>query len=590
MPRQPTTHRPRARRPLSVLLAAGLALGAPTATPEDPETVEVVVEGVDGQALKNVLLFLEIDDLDGQAAPSEARLHWLHGRAAEEIAQALEPFGYYAPDVESTLERSPGGWLARYRIDPGEPIPVTRLDVRIEGEGLDDPAVQRVVAGLALSEGAPLSHPDYEEAKRSLISVATSRGYFDARMLTSQIRIDLDAYTAAIVLHFDTGPRYRFGTVSFRQEELDPAFLRRYLSFEEGDPYRAGALLGLQSALADTDYFSRVEIDASPEDAKDHTIPVNVVLEPRKPLKLVAGAGFGTDTGARVKLGLERRRVNRKGHRYKVDLLLSQVKYSLTAEYMIPGKDPRSDQYVLRAGLSDEETEGKDSTKAVLGFSRRRQDGPWIKTLSLDFERETFRIGSTERTSTLLIPGIDWTRIDAENRLDVDKGSRLSLRLRGAYEGLLSDVSFLQPTVSTKWIRSFGERHRVLLRGDAGTTWVSGFDSLPSSLRYFAGGDQSVRGYALDSIGPRDAEDEVIGGRHLLVGSVEYEYAFRDKWSVAAFVDAGDAFDDVPEPKVGVGFGLRWQSPVGPIRVDLASGLNEPGDTIRLHLTIGPDL
>ena len=155
----------------------------------------------------------------------------------------------------------------------------------------------------------------------------------------------------------------------------------------------------------------------------------------------------------------------------------------------------------------------------------------------------------------------------------------------------MSDVSFLQAVVRGKYIRPLGADGRVLVRADLGTSLVSAFDQLPASVRFFTGGDTSVRGYELESIGPRNEEGDVIGGKNLAVGSIEYEHRIKDKWSVAAFVDAGDAFDtELPELRIGAGAGVRWQSPIGPVRVDLAHGFQEPGDLIRLHLIIGPDL
>jgi translocation and assembly module TamA len=333
-----------------------------------------------------------------------------------------------------------------------------------------------------------------------------------------------------------------------------------------------------------------VEVSATPDKAEDHVIPVDIYLEPRKRLKFTVGAGFGTDTGLRGKIGFEQRRANRLGHRYRLEALASQIKLGLNGEYIIPGSRPSTDRFVVRSSYIEEDSESIDSKTALIGVSRQRQDGLWLKNLSLDFQRETFSFDSDERTSILLMPSLVWTRVDVENRLDVTRGSRISLELRGAYEDLLSDVSFIQAAVRGKWIRPLGENGRLLLRGSVGTSLVSEFDDLPATVRFFAGGDRSVRGFELDEIGPRNEEGDVIGGRHLIVGSVEYEYRIRENWSIAAFVDSGTAFDDTPDFKTGVGAGVRWHSPVGPVRVDLASGLEEPGEIIRLHVTIGPDL
>jgi translocation and assembly module TamA len=230
---------------------------------------------------------------------------------------------------------------------------------------------------------------------------------------------------------------------------------------------------------------------------------------------------------------------------------------------------------------------------ASLGFSKQHQDGPWLKISSLRYLRENFDFnGTPQQTVGLLIPSLNWTYVKADDRLRPSDGGRLNLVLQGAYEPLLSDVSFLQAMALGKWIKRLSAKNRLILRGDAAMTWTSDFEKLPASLRFYAGGDNSVRGYKLDNIGPKNAQGNVIGGKNLLVGSLEYEHRVLEKWSIAGFVDSGDAFDQGnPKFKTGVGFGLRWLSPVGPVRVDLASGLSRPpGDTVRLHLTIGPDL
>ena len=165
------------------------------------------------------------------------------------------------------------------------------------------------------------------------------------------------------------------------------------------------------------------------------------------------------------------------------------------------------------------------------------------------------------------------------------------MNIRGAVETFLSDISFVQASVNAKFIRSFWENGRILVRGDLGITETSEFDRLPTSLRYFAGGDNSIRGFGYEDLGPRDEDGDVIGGKYLAVASVEYEHRIKEKWSVAGFVDAGNAFNSFSgDIEYGSGFGVRWLSPVGLIRVDLAMGLSEPDHPVRLHIVIGPDL
>ena len=568
------------------------ALPAATETRENG-TLTVTVEGVDGRLRDNVLALLELNRFAGQAAPDEARLRWLHGAAETQIREALQPFGYFDPTIESSLNRIPGGWEARYRIQPGRPVRITTLDVRILGEGRQDPAFQQAVANIPLAQGQALDQPKYEQFKQALETLATERGYFNARFTEHAIRVNPQTYEAAIHLHYDTGPRYRFGNITFKQDFLSPKLLNRYPRFKPGDPYNANDLLKLQGDLYSSPYFSQVQVNAPP-DAATETAPVDVELEPNKKRRFSAGAGYGTDTGARARLKVEQRWVNRQGHHYEAELQWSTVKSLVGVKYLIPGADPTTDEYSLTAGYIQQNYRQQDYEQFIIGGGWQRQDGKWLKNYSLSYQYEDFSVGDQPTTrSLLLIPGLNWTWVDADNRLFPTRGLLFGFELRGASTALLSDLDFVQGMLRLKGVYALNDTSRFIARGNAGATLISqGFEQLPTSLRFFTGGDASVRGYAFNSIGPTDDEGTVIGGKNLLVGSVEYEHRVWDGWSLAAFVDTGDAFDSgSPDLKTGVGVGLRWHSPVGPVRLDFASGLDRPpGDVFRFSFGIGPDL
>ena len=568
------------------------ALPAATETRENG-TLTVTVEGVDGPLRDNVLALLELNRFAGQAAPEEARLRWLHGNADTQIREALQPFGYFDPTIESSLNRIPGGWEARYRIQPGRPVRITTLDVRILGEGRQDPAFQQAVANIPLAQGQVLDQPRYEQFKQALETLATERGYFNARFTEHAIRVNPQTYEAAIHLHYDTGARYRFGNITFKQDFLSPKLLDRYPRFKPGDPYNANDLLKLQGDLYSSPYFSQVQVNAPP-DAATETAPVDVELEPNKKRRFSAGAGYGTDTGARARLKVEQRWVNRQGHHYEAELQWSTVKSLVGVKYLIPGADPTTDEYSLTAGYIQQNYRQQDYEQFIIGGGWQRQDGKWLKNYSLSYQYEDFSVGGQPTTSSqLLIPGLNWTWVDADNRLFPTRGLLFGFELRGASTALLSDLDFVQGMLRLKGVYALNDTSRFIARGNAGATLISqGFEQLPTSLRFFTGGDASVRGYAFNSIGPTDDEGTVIGGKNLLVGSVEYEHRVWDGWSLAAFVDTGDAFDGgSPDLKTGVGVGLRWHSPVGPVRLDFASGLDRPpGDVFRFSFGIGPDL
>ncbi len=565
------------------------ATGAPAAT----GTLAVLVEGVEGAPRDNILAFLDINRFAGKPAPEETELRWLHGNAERNIRDALQPFGYYEPAIESALNRVAAGWEARYRIQPGRAMRVAAVDIQVLGEGEQDPAFQKLLAALPVAKGQVLDQPKYEQLKLNLETLATERGYFDARFTEHAIEIDLQAYEAAVKLHYDTGKRYRFGDIAFKQDILSPKLLNRYPRFKPGDPYDANELLKLQSDLGGSPYFSQVQIDTS-QDTVTHTAPIDVQLTPNKKRKFSAGLGYGTDTGVRGKAKVEQRWINRQGHHYEAELQLSPIKSVLGFKYIIPGQDPTTDEYALTAGYTLQNYDDQDYERVALGGSWQRQDGKWLKNYNLSLQYEDYQIGDEPRsTSLLLIPGLNWTWIDADDRLYTTRGLLFGFELRGASTLLLSDINFVQGVLHLKWVRALNDDNRLIARGDLGATAIKeDFEDLPASLRFYTGGDASVRGYAYNKIGPTDDGGTVVGGKNLVVGSLEYEHRVWGDWSVAAFIDSGDAFDGAsPELKTGAGLGLRWRSPVGPVRIDFASGLDRPpGDAFRFSFSIGPDL
>lgn len=576
-----------------------LVLSLPTAVlaqEDNQPTVLVSIVGVQDQLLNNVQGFLPLYRFHNKESPSEGRLRFLHSQALEKIREALAPFGYYKPSMTPTLELVDGVWQATYDIDPGEPIPLQAVDIKVTGEAEDDAAFADAIQSSSLAAGEPLRHEDYESLKQRFQVLASERGYFDAQLKESKILINLKSYEAEVVLHFDSGVRYFLGEVIYNQDKpwLSNGMLDRYSEILPGQAFLAEDLQQLQSDLSNTEYYQEVTLDVSPENANTkNEIPVIVNLTARNPTRYSFGAGFGTDTGARVKAGVTKRRINEAGHHFTGEALISELRLGLAGEYIIPGSDPRADSWGIRGSIEDENSTTRNFTSASVGGFYRHRDGLWIKTYSLDYLVERFEVSGEEDTSELLIPSAEWTRTypqQLSERISPAYGTLLQLSVRGASGDVLSDTSFIQPMVSGKWIYSFSNETRVIARGAAGTTAVSDFDRLPSSLRFFTGGDKTIRGFGYNVVGP-GIGDDVVGGKNLLESSIEYEVPVSEKWSFAAFVDTGDAFDSKPDYKTGLGLGVRWRSPIGPVRVDFGHALESPpGRNLRLHLTIGSDL
>lgn len=570
------------RLPLAVLVALVLLPALAAAAP-----VRLELTGVDGAAAENIRAYLDTGaDLDTTLA---ART--FVGRSREQARRALEALGHYRAELDVSIERGEEAWVLRIDVAPGERVTVRRVDVRITGEAAADEAFRELRERLPLAEDAPLDHGAYERSKGALRNLALGRGYFDYRFTDARIAVNPGAGWAEITLVFDSGPRYRLGEVRFSESPFREQLLRRFVPFDAGDPYDAGAVAELNRRLLDSGYFENVVVSTRREEAEDLTIPVTAELTARPKTTVGTGLGFSTDEGPRFRLTGTRHYINDRGHSLINELRVSPVRQNVSSRYQIPLRDPLNDRLELRVGWQNEDLEDTRSERYTAGVSRRQQfRSGWTRTQSLRWLDERFEQGADEGRTTLLLPGIAFARTRSRGGLDPYWGDRQDYGIEAGWSGLLSDVDLARVTASNTWLRSLGERHRFQLRADLGAIATSDFSQVPSSLRFFAGGDQSVRGFAYQSLSPEDDAGDLLGGRYLATGSVEYSLGVTGNWRVAVFTDAGNAFDDPDgfDPKVGSGFGVRWLSPVGPLRLDLAWGVSEDDVPFRLHISVGP--
>ncbi len=567
-------------------------------------TVKVEIKGVkQADIIKNILANLRIEQQKNNDRLSEKRIKRLHAKASDDILIALKPYGYYRPQVEAELIQPVDEkriWLAIYTVDLGEPLILKTVDVELLGEAEQDEIFNQLLAKFPVKQGDTFNSLNYEKGKRILRNLAESRGYFDANFLTTQVLIDELNYTANVKLVFDSGKRYKFGEVQYQQDIFKQSLLDRYKTFETNDPYDEDALIAFRTALVNSQYFDTVEVNIDRENKQNYTFPIIAKLTVKKRNLYTASIGYGTDTGLRGGLGWERRYINSYGHKFKFDVQLSEIRQSATAQYIIPvGEDPN--QFVTaKAGYINEENDTYDIESLVLGVSTNRIRTLFDKiqlqeVIGIEYRDETYQIGQDTGHATLLMPNASWSLIEADDRIYTLNGYRIDFSIRGALNKMGSDNSFLQTHLNGKYIHQVFEKGRFITRGEWGYTSMSLLDGefrdLPPSIRYFAGGDKSVRGYDYNALGPQDEKGYVIGGKHLIIGSVEYEHQIVGKWSAAVFYDVGNAVNDFSEAlQHGAGVGVRWRSPIGLIRLDLATALNKDNYPVRLHINIGPDL
>jgi translocation and assembly module TamA len=571
-----------------VQLAPAFLLGALLGA--EPARAEVLLTGLDDAQSANVLAYIEFDD-----EPCDApawRVEQQFQASPARIRDALQALGYYEPRIEPKIERDDACWHATFTVELGQPVVVRAFDVLLDGEAAGDNSFITVRDESPLRAGATLHHGQYETLKRRWSDLALERGYADAKFTESRIDVYPEQRAADVVLHFDSGKRYRFGDVAFDQDVLSDRLIRSYLTFHPGDPYDARELTDLYISLADSGYFRNIEVRPAVANRDTGEIPIGIVLTGASRRLITYGVGYSTDTGPRIRFGRNNRRFNDRGHQFGVNAQLSPVISEVTANYRYPYGDPRTEWMDFDVGIKSEDTDTAQSESLELGARRvLERPGDWTRTQMLNLLVEDFEVADQLGRARLLMPGINWTRIRADNNIRPSRGSKLELDVRGANDVLGSDTDFLQVVAKGKWIWSLSPKARILVRGDLGATEERSFDELPPSVRFFAGGDNSVRGYDFEALGPVDADGEVIGGLSLAVGSFEYEHSVRPRWSVAVFVDSGNAFEGSNfDAKTGAGLGARWQSPLGPIRVDLAHPLDDPDTSWRLHISLGPDL
>lgn len=591
-----------------LLLALSLLVWTGTAGARDQVTVEL--SGVDGEIASNVTAFLSIAQLqtrprgllesipligeeeEAPASISEDHIRRLHGRAEKEIRQALQPYGYYSPTIRTRLDRVEGDWVARYDIDRGPATVIRQLELVIQGPGLEDPDIRRAVSDADLREGRRLMHGAYEDTKRSLVAAANNAGYLDARFTRREMRVSPADQQAELFLTLETGDRYFFGPITVEQDILTPQFVARFLRAEPGMPFDSRKLLASQIALSGSGYFSLVEVQIRRELAQDSRVPVDIKTRPAKSQRYATGFGFGTDTGPRISLAMEQRRLNRRGHSLLTDLRISNIKTSLGTQYKIPVRNVETDRFVVSATAESEDVSDDGNTdRYKLGVSRNDGWGTFRRSLYANFQYENFSIGEDDDSVTYLIPGASLSQIRADNPIFPRRGVSWTVDLRGAQGNLISETSFLRPSADLRLVLPLGQKGRFLAHGQLGAIAVEDFSKLPLTERYFAGGDQSVRGYGYRRLGPNDESGDVVGGRYLAVASTEVDYLFIGNFGLAAFVDAGNADDNFPpDPRVGAGLGLRWRSPVGMLRIDFAHPFIDSDDRYRLHISIGPSL
>ncbi len=567
------------------VLCACCALSLPSLA---EHTVDLKVIGVKGvKAIENVDIYTAM--IDKEEADGSERYQQL---VREAISKALRVYGYYNIQIDFSLQPAKSGGkrpLLVANVNAGKPVRIEATDIILRGQAAEDEAFRALDKKLP-KKGDMLYHSVYDGYKSSLQSLAQGRGYFDAEFEQSRLEVKPSTNQAWWKIVFNSGERYRFGQFSFARSQIREDYLRNIMQIQSGDPYSINDLSALTNDYTSSNWFSSVLLQPKLDEEKK-VVDVDVLLYPRKKNAMDVGIGYSSDVGPRFQLGWTKPWINDRGHSFHTNLYLSAPKQTLEATYKMPLlKNPLKYYYEFSTGFERENDNDTDTTAATFAALRywNRPTG-WQHSLGLRMRYDSFTQASVSDTTFLLYPTASASRTRLQGGLFPTWGDSQKITLDLGQKFWLSDVNFLKVQASTAWIRTYAENHRVVARAEIGWLHTANINKIPPALRFFAGGDRSVRGYGYKKISPKDAAGKLVGASRLVTGSLEYQYQVYDGWWLATFADTGLAANtfSATELRYGAGFGVRWASPVGAIKLDIATPIRDKDDSKNIQFYIG---
>ena len=612
------------------------------------DDLEIVVNGIEDPELSNVRNLIEPFRLVGIGRLTKRRLEDRRETSVHRAMEALRPFGYYHSTVTSKVRKTAeGGWVLELDIKPGPPVVIRELTLEIRGPGANLEELQQWKSEWPLTVGSRLIQPSWDGQKQRALEISNYDGYLLAKFARHELAVDLEKNEASLALVLDTGEQAVMGEVVFQQDIVKPHVLENLARFRPGDPYSAWLLEKFRVDIWRTGYFGKINIkEERLLDENPPQVNLNVRAEPRKKNTYQGAIGFGSDTGPRGQFRWNRHLISKNGDNFLFATGWQQFnnEFFVRGNYRIPRNMESQQFWIANALLKNENEDVKvrenefDDEQITLANGnisdyllrlgrlkiRDKQRGfrQLFETMYVEFLNETtdfklttpelpealalfspdmseYPLKSTHQSASL---GIEYDMSQIRGRGFNTSGQRHRAWAFTSNQSWGSDIDFSQVYISSRWNLITGKRWKFLLRGEVGYSSADVDDvvvetgdrkihlsvtELPNLYRFKTGGSNSVRGYHFESLSSNG-----IGSNNIITASAEVEMMFRPNWSLAAFIDTGNAFNDWGhvDLKTGVGVGIRWYSIAGPIRVDIAQGLDRPGKPWLIHFTIGTTL
>lgn len=547
------------------------------------------------KALLVALLNKHLEIVKWHDNPRMSPIEWqrIYRLTPKAITELLMTEGYFSPEIESSIEKVGNVSQARFVINPGKPVLVGTVDLKFDGGILQqaDTASKKTVTIAQLQQdwllqvGTQFRQEDWNQAKRRLLMGLLVRQYPNATIKTSKAEVNPDVHSVALHVEIDSGKSIQFGELKIEGLTRYPASIIENLNpIKPGSTYNQTTLQLFQSRLEESGYFHGVEVTANTVSADADTAPVKVVVQENQSVKVGVGAGYSTNTGARAQLTYDDLNLFDRGWRLTTSLKPEQRAQSLSGLIRLP-TDASGYRDSMNAGLERRVIEGQITTSGQAGINRSWGTRRTEQTIGTGYLIEHQEIdgaeSSTKKVATLSY-GITLRRTD--NDRNPTRGYLFNAQFAVAPLDALSDGRFLQSYLKGQGYYPITSSTQLITRAELGM--VNGENSAPAAFLFRAGGDQSVRGYAYESLGVA-VGDAIVGGRYLATGSVEVIQWLTKQWGAAIFVDFGNAANTLQDlkPVYGYGLGARWKSPIGPIGADIAYG--EATKEYRLHFNLG---
>jgi len=556
--------------------------------------IRVSIEGVSNAQIKPLKQQLDILKYQSFALKSTSKLTVLYKSGISTITNALKTQGYYQAKVTGklTYHQKTQQWDITYKVSLGPKIRIKTVKISISGAGEHDPQIAKIIHDSQLKAHNVFKLNDYESFKKSLINTANDRGYFQAHFIKKEVLIDVKANYVNISISFNTDDRYQYGNIVFQQKwfQYDDAFLLRLVPFKKGSPYNNSDIHQLEDNLQKSGYFNSIRVKTKPQ-VKSHLVNVIIDLRAKKSQEYLFGIGYGSETHLRGTIGMTFPHVTKTGQSFKAFIQLSKIYTHFVINYLIPGKNPLTEHYLLSASRSKTNITPYYALSNAFGVDYVRKFHLWNSRLGVSVE--TVKVtpeGSPTRHLEYLLPTASVGYSSLHPAGYYNQGFVFDDTLTGGIKGPLTSTTFIKNTLTMTASLSLNENNRFFVNALGGALYTHNLTDLSPTLRYYAGGVGLVRGYNYKSLGPLDNSGNLLGGKYILAGSVNYEHHLFGDWSGLLYYDIGNAFNRLNHfnPQKGAGFGISWRTLLGPVNFYITKPLNHTNDW-HFDLNVGVD-